>query len=259
MFRTIAAQIERDRDASDRTFTLEVFDRVLNGAFYDHLPAGFHHEVSGNGEYVPLRSRRPSVQYGLCRIVAEDSVALLFSEGHFPTAECKDEKVKASLADVIKDLRLNEIMMSAATTGSVGSVALHLRILLQDDGTFRPCVEVRQTGFLTPEFNPCAPHVLARMREKYKCKGAELKDKGYAIADADLNSDFWFARDWDTKSESWYLPWKLSTTDQTNEIAPYTIDTVRTVTHDLGFVPWIWIRKPSGPSEAARFPTRSPE
>ncbi len=37
------------------------------------------------GEYIPLRLRRPSVRYPLCRTVVEDSVSLLFSEGHFPT------------------------------------------------------------------------------------------------------------------------------------------------------------------------------
>src|SRR5580693_4903211 len=102
MFRTIAEKIERDKDYPDRCFTLEVYDRILNGAFYDHLPHGFHQEISGANEYVPLRERRPSVRYGLCKLVVEDSIALLFSEGHFPTAECKDKKIKAALAHIIK-------------------------------------------------------------------------------------------------------------------------------------------------------------
>src|ERR1019366_10019109 len=103
MFRTIAEKIDRDKDYAARTYTLEVYDRILNGAFYDHLGSGFHQEISGANEYVPLRERRPSVQYGLCRLVVEDSVALLFSEGHFPTAECEDERTKEALADIIKD------------------------------------------------------------------------------------------------------------------------------------------------------------
>jgi hypothetical protein len=246
MFRTIAAQIPKDADYDDRCFTLEVYDRILNGAFYDHLPHGFHQETSASNEYVPLRDRRPSVRYGLCRLVVEDSIALLFSEGHFPTAECDDEPTKEALADVVKDLRLNEIMMEAASTGSVGSVALHLRVLQQADGkSFRPFVEVRRTGYLTPEYDPAAPDVLERVREKYKVKGKALKDLGYVIDDDDLNAWFWFARDWDNKAEIWYLPWKL-TDDETTESKPYTIDTTRTVTHDLGFVPWLWIKNLPG-------------
>jgi hypothetical protein len=255
MFRTIAEKIERDRDYPDRTYTLEVYDRILNGGFYDHLPHGFHQEISGAHEYVPLRERRPSVRYGLCRLVVEDSVALLFSEGHFPAAECEDEKIKKALADVIKDLRLNEVMMEAATTGSVGSVALHLRILQQADGrSFRPFVEVKHTGFLTPEYDPAAPSVLRRVREKYKVRGQALKDQGYNIADDATQTWFWFARDWDDKAEIWYLPWKLTATAETEgESKPYTIDTARTVIHSLGFVPWLWIKNLPGKLKLLEF------
>jgi hypothetical protein len=247
MFKTIAEKIPKDGDYPDRCFTLEVYNRILEGAFYDHLPHGFHQEMSESNEYVPLRQRRPSVRYGLCRLVVEDSVALLFSEGHFPTAETEDEKIKEALADIVKDLRLNEILMEAATTGSTGSVALHLRILQQADGrSFRPCVEVHSTGFLTPEFDPAAPDTLNCIHERYKVRGRALIERGYAIDDADAEVWFWFARDWDKAAEIWFLPWKLTATDQTNGITPYTIDTTRTVTHDLGFVPWLWIRNLPG-------------
>jgi hypothetical protein len=255
MFKTIATQIPKDPDHDDRCHTLEIYDRILQGCFYDHLPSGFHEEVSGAGEYIPLRSRRPSVRYGLCRLVVEDSVALLFSEGHFPTAECEDEPVKEALADVVKDLRLNEIMMEAASTGSVGSVALHLRILQQaDKKSFRPFVDVKQTRYLTPEYDPAAPNVLARIREKYKVKGRALQDLGYLIDDQDANTWFWFARDWDTAAEIWYSPWKMTARDdETSETRPYTRDDGRTVVHDLGFVPWIWIKNLPGDLKILEF------
>jgi hypothetical protein len=242
MFRTIAALIERDKDYPERTYTLEVYDRILEGAFYDHLQHGFHQEMTASKEYVPLRERRPSVRYGLCRLLVEDSIALLFSEGHFPTAECEDEPTKEALADIIKDLRLNEVMMEAASCGSVGSIALHLRILGQSDSTFRPFVEVKRTGFLTPEYDPSAPDQLIKVREQYKVKGDALKARGYTIDAKDLNTTFWFARDWDAAAEIWYLPWKVN--DQ--EAIPFQIDTTRTVQHGLGFVPWLWIKNLPG-------------
>ena len=72
---------------------------LIEGALYHHLPYGFHHERNRNtGEFVPLRDRRPCVRYNLCRLVVEDSVALLFSEGHFPQAECEDLTVKLAAA-----------------------------------------------------------------------------------------------------------------------------------------------------------------
>jgi hypothetical protein len=242
MFRSIASRITKDKDYPDRTFTLEVYDRILEGAFYDHLESGFHQEMSAANEYVPLRDRRPSVRYGLCKLVVDDSVALLFSEGHFPTAECSDEPVKEALADLIKDMKLNQVMLETATTGSVGSVALHLRILAQDDGRYRPFVEIKRTSYLTPTYDPKAPDRLIKVREQYKVTGEALRERGYSVEDSDLPAWFWFAREWDSLAETWFLPWKLKDT----EAKPDQIDTARTVTHSLGFVPWLWIRNLPG-------------
>ena len=58
----------------------------------------------------------------LCRVVVEDSVSLLFSEGHFPTIDCPDREVSAFLANVVKETRLNQVMIDAAIRGSIGSV-----------------------------------------------------------------------------------------------------------------------------------------
>jgi hypothetical protein len=145
--------------------------------------------------------------------------------------------------------------MEAATAGSVGSVALHLRILQQADGkSFRPFVEVHRTKFLTPEFDPAAPRVLSRIREKYKVTGQALIDLGYAIDEKDAQTWFWFGRDWDTAAEIWYLPWKLSATAETEgETRPYTRDDGRTVVHDLGFVPWLWIKNLPGDLKLLEF------
>jgi len=90
MFDTICDLIPRDPDYTTRTWILDTLTRVVSGHLYDVLPYDFHDERSPGGEYVPLRKRRPSVRYPLCRVVVEDSVSLLFSEGHFPTIDCQD-------------------------------------------------------------------------------------------------------------------------------------------------------------------------
>src|SRR3954465_9672042 len=96
---------------------------------YDVLPYHFHEERTEAGEYLPLRRRRPSVRYPLCRIVVEDSVSLLFSEGHFPTIDCADRAMHNSLASIVRDSHLNLVMTEAAIRGSVGSVAILMRVL----------------------------------------------------------------------------------------------------------------------------------
>jgi len=132
MFDTICDLIPRDPDYSPRSRALEILRRALNGTLYDVLPYQFHEERGAGGEYIPLRMRRPSVRYALSRVVVEDSVSLLFSEGHFPTVDCADHVVRELLADMVKETQLNQVMTDAAVKGSVGSVAILNRLQRND-------------------------------------------------------------------------------------------------------------------------------
>ncbi|HET6183232.1 MAG TPA: phage portal protein [Acetobacteraceae bacterium] len=235
MFETITGLIPIDPDYSDRTRILGILGRVLNGTLYDVLPYQFHEERGAGGEYIPLRNRRPSVRYNLSRIVVEDSVSLLFSEGHFPTVECADPEAREVLADVIKECRLNQVMIQAALQGAIGSTAILLRIL---DGRF--FFEVLDTAFLTPVWDPKAPDTLVRVVEAYKVKGSVLAASGYDLDD--LDTDYWFQRIWDTSAETWFVPVPV------REGTPSVADLERTTIHDLGFVPIAWVRNLPGPS-----------
>ena len=243
MFRSITATMGRDRDYPARQFTLDVYGRVLNGALYDHMPHGFHQEKTENGDYVPLRDRRPGVRYNLCRLVVEDSVSLLFSEGHFPTPKSEDAATGAAAQALIKHGRLNAVMLEAATIGSVGSAAVQMQVLKAAEGDgYRVFFKPFSTEFLTPRFSPQDPDRLAGIREQYKVKGADLAASGYGVAQDDLAEDFWFAREWDAVCETWITPWKVCDGDA----GAGRVDEARSVRHDLGFVPWVWIRNLPG-------------
>src|SRR5471032_2268819 len=227
MFKTITSKITRDKDFPQRQFDIDILTRVLKGKLYDHLQHGFHEEKrDGLDEYIPIRDRRPSVRYALCRIVVDDSVSLLFSEGHFPAVDCKDEATRDTLTDIIKETKLNQVMIQAATTGSVGSVAIILRVLKS-----RVFFSVSNTMYLTPVWKEDEPDTLDKVVEQYKVKGAVLLDQGYAIAGDDLAADFWFRRVWDENAETWFMPWKVGTPD-----APVP-NAGKTTQHRLGFVP----------------------
>jgi hypothetical protein len=228
MFQTICDLVPRDPDYPPRARTLDLLRRVLEGTLYDVLPFEFHEERSPSGEYVPLRQRRPSVRYALPRIVVEDSVALLFSEGHFPTIDSPDRAVRAALADVVKECRLNETMVSAAIRGSVGSVGVLMRVLRG-----RLFFDVLDTTYLTPTRDPEAPDQLCCVVERYKVAGSLLAQQGYDLPDPGLT--YWFMRQWDDQAETWFLPWPVGST------AAPVIDENRTVRHGLGFVPIVWI------------------
>jgi hypothetical protein len=233
MFDTLCDLTPRDNDYPDRVRKLGILNRVLDGTLYDALPYHFHEERSEAGEYIPLRQRRPSVRYPLCRIVVEDSVSLLFSEGHFPTIDSPDRVVRAVFANIAKETRLNLTMTEAAMRGATGSVALLLRVLHG-----RIFVNVLDTIYLTPTWDPTAPDTLARVDERYKVSGVDLRKNGYDIEDPDRQ--YWFARSWDMESETWFQPTPVGST------LPPTVDNVRSVSHRLGAVPIVWIRNLPG-------------
>jgi hypothetical protein len=249
MFKSIKLKIQRDKDYPERQFDIDVLTRVLKGSFYDHLEYDFHQEKKdGIGEYIPVRERRPSVRYALCRVVVDDSVSLLFSEGHFPEIDCKDETTREVLADIIKEAKLNQVMIDAATAGSVGSAAILLRVLKG-----RIFFKVFNTQFMTPVWQAEAPDTLDKVIEQYKVKGPVLIAMGYVGIEKD--ADYWFKREWDATQEIWYTPWNVA-----DEKPAITVDTKKTTSHGLGFVPMVWIKNLPGGDDIdgeCTFPTEA--
>ena len=199
MFDTLCDLVPHDNDYPARVQKLSILNRVMDGTLYDVLPYHFHEERGGAGEYIPLRQRRPSVRYPLCRIVVEDSVSLLFSEGHFPMIDSSDRAVRTAFANIAKETRLNLVMTQAAMLGATGSVALLLRVLRG-----RIFVDVLDTKYLIPTWDPSEPDTLARVEERYKVAGRDLIRNGYTIDDPD--GQYWFSRYWDKNGEIWFEP-----------------------------------------------------
>lgn len=238
MFKTLQNTWPKDSDLPDRAHRLQMLTRVLDGSLYDKLKYSFHQETSPAQEYVPLRDRRPSVRYRLCKLVVDDSISLLFSEGHFPDIETDDELTKESIQSLAKEMTLNEVMIDAATRGAVGSAAVLLQVF-----DSRPFISVLDTALLTPIWKPRAPDTLLRVEERYKVLGHDLKDAGYAIKESDLQADFWFARDWTESDEVWYLPLLVS---EAKKNKTFKVDAQKSINHKLGFVPIVWIKNLPG-------------
>lgn len=250
MFKRLSGTFPRDNDFPERVHRLTVLNAVLTGTLYDNLTHAFAEEKTEGNEYIPLIKRRPSVRYGLCRTVVDDSVSLLFSEGHFPEIDCNDEKLREDLSRFIKELSLNQVMIDAATRGSIGSVAILFRVL--DSRVF---LGVSDTIYMTPAWKASAPDTLESVTEKYKVKGKVLKDLGW-LDTAEEGRDYWFRRDWTETEEISYVPW-LVEPDKPN---PAAKDEKRSVTHNLGFVPVVWVKNLPGGDEvdgACTFPSEA--
>jgi hypothetical protein len=238
MFDTIAALSPPDPDYSPRTARLALYKKVQDGTLYDLLPHAFQDERTASGEYIPLRSRRPSVRYPLARIVVDDSVSLVFSDGHFPTLDSDDVGLRSTLSDLAIETRLNSVMQEAALRGAVGSVAVLLRVLKG-----RIFLKVLESLYLNPVWDPEAPDTLLSVTEKYKAAGSSLVDLGYQIDNP--AAQYWFMRIWDSDRETWFHPWPTTSVD------PPMIDALRSISHGLGFVPLVWTRNlPGGPDGA---------
>ncbi len=236
MFRTLRNKLGRDTDFADpeRVNVLIAYNRILDGTIYELLPFDFHQERDGD-KYVPLRERAPSVQYNVCRTVVQDSVSLLFGEGRFPGIIGDGAATRQQIADFITATDLAAVMSEAAMLGSVGSVAIQMRIL-----NGRVFYQPMRTTFLTPEFSPDEPDRLIGMAELYKVSGRNLRGMGYAIDDQVVGSMHWFRRTWDEASEGWYIPVPVNAAGATPETM--TLDTERSVAHGLGFCPFVWIK-----------------
>lgn len=244
-FKTIQETWQRDEDMPDRSWRLMMLRKVLNGKLYDQIKHPFSDEQTGAGEYIPLRKRRPSVRSNLCRTVVDDSVSLLFGEDHFPTVSIPDGDMGKALSRLLKEIKLNEVMIDAATKGSVGSAAVMFSVISN-----RIFLKALETEYLTPVWNAGAPDTLESVIECYKVKGKDLKAAGYVIQPDDEGCDFWFKREWNAESEIWYLPLKKS--DKKDD---FITDESRTVKHSLGFVPIVWIKNLPGGDDIDGAPT----
>lgn len=237
-FKHISSKYPRDRDLPIRSYRLDLFRRLRDGTFYDILDREFDDEFNGAGEAIQLKNRQPSVHVGtnLLRTVVNDSVGMLFGEGRFPVVDTADVQTRDVIRDLIKESDLVRVMRDAAFRGSIGSIAIQMRVLKT-----RVFFDAHETLFLTPEYDPEEPDTLIGMRERYKVIGEDLADRGYAIADDDLNAKFWFQRVWDLNREAWFQPWKVEDQDADKAFVPVE-DAKRTVIHNLGFCPWVWIK-----------------
>lgn len=160
-------------------------------------------------------------------------MALLFSEGHFPTVASGDGAVQSALGALVRECRLNQVMVEAAVRGSIGSACVLMRVLKG-----RIFLEVLDTVWLTPTWDPEAPDTLLRVVERYKAPGSDLVAAGYEGVDA--AGTYWFQRRWDVDGETWFLPQAVG------EVLAARVDEVRSVRHGLGFVPLVWIRNLPG-------------
>lgn len=229
--------LEIDKDFSEREALLFIYKKVYNRSLYDNL-APWNMEYNGgqnSGEYIPLARRRPSVIYGIPKIIVNESVSMLFGDSHFPLLRGKEQNQTDLLDYISRQCDLKSKMLSAAKKGSIGSVCIVVKVLNR-----KFFLDVLETVHLTPVFDEQEPCKLINLIEKVKVTGDVLMSRGYDIEEKDKNAHFYLIREWNETEEIYFLPYKVDK-EKDKEFMP-SKDAKRSVEHELGFVPAVWIK-----------------
>jgi hypothetical protein len=225
---------------------LDLYDRLLDGTFYDDLPYAFYDEQQQNGEPVPPEQRRPSAQYRLPRMVARWSARKLFAGRHAPRIWHKDKAVRRRVTKIAQAARLCEKMLEAVMLGSVGSVCVTFRITKVGDDPVGIVLSVWRAKYCYPTFTSDGD--LDRLRICYLTSGANLK--ALDAPGVDVRETYWFIRDYDAEQEVTYAPvlkddWNPieGFSDEGRRLTPWPEEVYD---HDLGKVPGQWFVNLSG-------------
>lgn len=241
MFKKISSLIQFPDWMSEgsRWRKLDLYDRLLDGTFYDHLPFCFYDETTTDGRYIPLSQRRPSCQYRLPRYVARWAARKLFAGRHVPKVKSEDKEVEAKVNAALTGTRIWPTMFEAAYRGTVGSVAITFRV----DGD-RIGLKVWRAVWCSPVFDDFGE--LLNLRVHYRTSGADLAMSGIQVERP--GDTYWFIRDYGTNQETTYRPVLVQ---DWNPVQGFTKPDMRleeesVVEHGLGFVPGVWIANPGG-------------
>lgn len=220
---------------SERYKRLELHERFLKGTQYDDLSFGFYDTYEDIGEYIPLRERKPSIQYNLPKIVVDRSTDMLFGDQHFPAPHVEDPDDKLSeefLKIVMKESMLPAEWKLASKEGAVGSVFIVFKII---GGKFYH--EVIQSKNCEP-FWGRIPGELEKVRERKIVPGDELLPFGYNV---DPNKDYWYQREFTREAEIEYFPVEYGKEDG-GFLPKFVPNPDRSFEHKFGFVPGQWVK-----------------
>lgn len=157
-FRELIEGLKLPSGASERYRLHEGLERMLDGSLYDDLRYSFEQEKDANGNYIPLRKRRPSVDFNLAYEIVADTCAELFGDEQFPKVRSGNDASDGEISDLIDALDLERIMTDVYTAGVVGSVA----VIVQRSDNGEPYFDVLPGRWCEPVYrSPISEELVA--------------------------------------------------------------------------------------------------
>jgi len=227
----------RMNSESERYNNLDFRENWLNGTLYDDIIYPFYMNREESSDYVPLRQRRPSVVYNLAKIMTDRSTDMVFGEAHWPTisSDPKNKSTEVVIGHLVEESDFQRQWRKASRMGAVGSVAVVFKIT---DGKLYH--EVLNAKYCQPTFSPRKPDELVSLVEKRKVFGHELIACGFSGIDPDER--YLYRRDFTTTEEIEYFPVAIKDAQKEGAFTQWKRNDERSFTHNLGFVPGVWIK-----------------
>ena len=191
------------------------------------LPPGFY----SAGATFPLKFRRPNVTYSLAKVIVDRFTGLLFSERRHPSFRVEgDPQTEDFVMALAEASRLWQTAILARTMGgAMGTVAVGFQFV-----NGKPVVEVHDPRWCTPSFLDITSLELDSLEIRYM-KPEDVRDPQTGIWGTE---NIWYRRVITTTQDIVYLPEPVG-----DGMEPFwEIDTDRSVMHNFGFVPVVWIQ-----------------
>lgn len=253
-FKDIAAKIRYPEKTSERFKRLDAYDRLRLGVLYDHIKIPFDTEYE-NGQYIPMKQRRPSKIWNGALMLTSQIAGLLFGDEQMPvvrtylgeTPAALDKAAEKSIQHLSETLSLDAVMDNVTDLCSSGSCAVVIRAT--DDK--EPYIEVLPGKECTPKFDPKNPKRMLEFEQLYPTTGLALVEMGYDIEEEHLRDDYWFRLTIDKSEEVRYKPMladryeRLGKPDQNGETIRWVRDEDNSWTHGFKQIPVLWIKAPA--------------
>jgi hypothetical protein len=136
-FRELMEGLKLSDGCTPRFRKLEALDRMLDGTLYEDLKYSFEKESVPGRKYIPMRERRPSVDFNLAYEITQDTLAELFGDEQFPSVRVLQrgdqvDPAEKAITELIEAIGLPDTLVEVYEAGVVGSVGVVVQ--RSDDG-----------------------------------------------------------------------------------------------------------------------------
>jgi hypothetical protein len=246
----IVSQMTHPEWADSRYKCLDVYDRILDGCFYDHIQHPFFQETEGAGRYIEMHKRRPCAAVNVMQFVVKKVARKLFGGRQKPKIVHDNEELVEAADVVLREGLWDQKVLNVVVQGSIGSTCVVFSIL--PDGNQKPRVifDIYRSKYCDPVFDRLGE--LSQLRVRYIRSGGDFIANGITRDslghELEHGARYWYVCDYTLDEVITYLPmtedlFKPCDPETFKELKP---DPDRSNKHNLGMVPAQWFSVKTG-------------